>query len=125
MIKKLMWKIKRRFTKVTEGDRTFYRVYDSLLSKFKRQVMDIVFAIAITMKVTPKKLVKNMDDKKLTKYAQDFVDEINKQSQEEALKLKKQVEAQMKKDIKTQDKEFVKKLKDKGIEIKVAKNKKV
>ena len=67
-----MFKIKRTFRGLNEKPFNLQEELD----KIRKTMFRLLFALAMALKITPKKLAKFYDEKKMDEYAQKFHDEL-------------------------------------------------
>ena len=82
-----MFKIKRTFR--VFGDKP--PKLKEELDKIRKTMFRLLFALAMALKITPKKLAKFYDEKKMDNFAQDFHDELLIADDKEAVRSKKAV----------------------------------
>lgn len=76
-----MWKFKKK-KRILDGKSSFE---DSLI-KSKRGIYRVIFAVAMAIGVTPKKLVSNLNEEKQTDYANKVTKEIKKKGEKDLAK---------------------------------------
>lgn len=70
--------------------------FDDKLTSAKKSMFRLIFAMAMILKITPKKLAKFFDEQKMDEYAQKFHDELLLANKKEMEKLKKDFEKELK-----------------------------
>lgn len=69
-----MRKVTRRIKSVSIGSHDFEGIYDRALNEKARMLYETIFTLALTMKISPKKLAKAYSIEKTEKYASEFTD---------------------------------------------------
>lgn len=72
-----MWKLVRRKSKIVKGGQ----------KSNHKPLYKVIFTLAMILGVKPKELVKNMNMKKIQKYAEDMSSEIKKKREKEVKKV--------------------------------------
>ncbi len=83
MEKDNMFKFKRTIRYFTDN------MFKDEYTKTRKVLFQLLFALAMALRVSPKKLAKFYDEKKMDEYAQKFHDELLKADKDEKEKIKK------------------------------------
>ena len=87
-----MMKIKRVIIKKEIGGRVMESVYDRYLNATKKTMFRLIFALAMALKITPKKIASMFSIEDTDKYAREVNEELAKRVRKEVDKIRKVVE---------------------------------
>ncbi len=87
-----MYKTIRKIIKRTTNRGTTVSVYDSLLNRMRKTLMNMIFGVALANKITPKKLANSMLSEKTEKFAEEFSKELTNKAKKEQEKTQKKLD---------------------------------